>query len=136
MRRLRVIPGIIPGGGTSDMQVHDKHIIKRLKREHSILNIRARRQKYQRALHRLQGAMGTSAPARIPIPKLTRIEHYQNLVKAWEKVDVGDLHSLLPDVKVMPYELAVTKGWTPENAFADFETIIQKEQEQDDAAVF
>ena len=35
----------------------------------------------------------------------------------------------------MPYELAVTKGWTPENAFADFETLIQEEQEQDDAAV-
>ena len=28
MRKLKVCPGIIPGGGTSDMQVHDKHIIK------------------------------------------------------------------------------------------------------------
>ena len=135
MHTLKVCPGIIPGGGTADMQVHDKHIIKRLKREHAILNLRARREKYNTALRRLQGAMGNSAPHRIPIPKLTRIEHYQNLVQAWEKVYVGDLHDLLPDVKVMPYELAVEKQWTPDKAFAEFEEIIEQEQMQDAVAL-
>ena len=67
--------------------------------------------------------MSTNAPARIPIPKLTRIKHYQNLVKAWEKVYIEDFHALLADVKVMPYELSVTQGWTPKNRFAEFENV-------------
>ena len=73
------------------MQVHDKHIIKRLKV-----------MKYKNALKCLQGEMGEAAPPRIPIPKLSRIEHYINLVEAWRQVDVSDLHTLLPDVKVVP----------------------------------
>ena len=81
MKQLQVCPGIIPEGGTSDMQVQDKHIIKRLKREHAIINLRARRAKYAAALCRLQDSMGNTAPQRIPIPRLSRIEHYQNLVQ-------------------------------------------------------
>ena len=74
--------------------------------------------------------MGNTAPERIPIPKLSRIEHYQNLVQAWDNVYVGDLHELLPDVKVLPRILAEKSGWTPEKAFEPFEYIIQNEWEE------
>ena len=90
--------------------------------------------KYKNALKRLQGEMGEAAPPRIPIPKLSRIEHYINLVEAWRQVDVSDLHTLLPDVKVVPYELAERTGWTPENAFVPFNAIIEQEQHQDAVA--
>ena len=35
----------------------------------------------------------------------------------------------------MTYELAVTRGWTPENTFSEFENVIEEEKQQDAAAV-
>ena len=80
------------------------------------------------------GSIPASVHSRIPIPKLTHIEHYINLVEAWRQVDISDLHTLLPNVKVVPFELAQPVGWTPENAFLEFNCIIQQEHGQDTVA--
>ena len=73
--------------------------------------------KCKNTLERLQDEMGEAAPPRIPIPKLFCTEYYVNLVEALRQVDISDLHTLLPDVEVVPYKLAQRIGWTPDNAF-------------------
>ena len=83
-----------------------------------------RNAKYQAALCTVQVSLGTNAPVRVQIPKFTRIEHYQNIVKSYHKMDVSEIQELLPKVRVVPLMLADQIGWTPQTAFACFATEI------------
>ena len=53
------------------------------------------------------------------IPKLTREEVVDAMLDAWEELDPNLGANAWEVVKLMPYELAQEKGWTPKEAFAD-----------------
>ena len=56
---------------------------------------------------------------RVGIPKLSREKVVQVMLEAWDELDPSLGANAWVAVKLMPYELAQTKGWTPKEAFKD-----------------
>ena len=55
----------------------------------------------------------------VPIPKINREEIVGIMIEAWEELDPQLGANALVVVKLIPYEVARSVGWTPKDAFAD-----------------
>jgi len=66
-----------------------------------------------------QAARDPLHKGRVAIPKITREEVVDAMLEAWEELDPNLGANAWEVVKLMPYELAQEKGWTPKEAFAD-----------------
>ena len=108
---------ILPGGLTPKAQIMDTHNNRPFKANLKAKLRKLRLDKYNAA--KAQAARDPLHKGRVAIPKLTREEVVDAMLDAWEELDPNLGANAWEVVKLMPYELAQEKGWTPKEAFAD-----------------
>ena len=79
--------------------------------------LKLRSQKYQ--LAKEEAAKNPLQKGRVGIPKTTQEEIVTIMLEAWEELDPQLGANAWVEVKLMPYELAQIKGWTPKEASKD-----------------
>ena len=76
-----------------------------------------RRAKYMAA--KAEAARNPLRKGAVRVPKLTREEVVDAMLEAWEDLDPSLGANAWAAVKLMPYEMAQEKKWTPKEAFKD-----------------
>ena len=108
---------ILPGGLTPKAQIMDTHNNRPFKCKVRSKLVKLRSQKYNAA--KAEAAKNPLHKGRVGIPKISRGEIVQIMLEAWDEVDPQLGANAWEVVKLMPYELAQVRGWTPKQAFED-----------------
>ena len=108
---------ILPGGLTPKAQIMDTHNNRPFKAKVRSMILKLRSEKYKAA--KAEAAADPMFKGRVGVPKLSREEIIQIMLDAWESLDPSLGANAWESVKLMPYELAQEKGWTPKEAFSD-----------------
>ena len=108
---------ILPGGLTPKAQIMDTHNNRPSKAKVRSMVLKLRTEKYKAT--KAEAAADPLHKGRVGIPKLTREEIVQIMLDAWDQLDPSLGANAWEHVKLMPYELAQEKGWTPKEAFKD-----------------
>ena len=108
---------ILPGGLTPKAQIMDTHNNRPFKCSLKAKLRKMRLDKYNAA--KAEAAKDPLHKGRVGVPRLTREEVVDAMIQAWEELDPKLGANAWVVVKLMPYELAQEKNWTPKEAFAE-----------------
>ena len=108
---------VLPGGLTPKAQIMDTHNNRPYKSKLKAKLRAMRRTKYMAA--KAEAARDPLHKGAVRVPKLTREEVVDAMLEAWEDLDPSLGANAWAAVKLMPYEMAQEKKWTPKEAFKD-----------------